>query len=262
LLIDYLSLFGLAAMGLALVFRGGRWRGFTAFAAGAALPMLALVAYQQIVFGDWVKPTIVRTNPVFVSATRTWGAIGPIDPNALWRLLLSPYRGLFLYSPVLLFAVVGAWRLWKEGDRVLVGVCVGAGVAIWLLVASFNGWWGGFCNGPRYLMGAIPLLVLLLPPMSQLPLAGRALYLATLALSAANMIAISAVEVMVAETDTNPLYGFTYSRLFSGQYPVSQWSTNAGLWMLGHRPPVDVALFILLVGVGVWLLWRREPAVG
>jgi len=259
-LIDYLAVFSLAAIGTAVIFRDRKWPQVAAFAAGAAGPILLLLSYQKIVFGGALTATVVTTNPVFVSAGHAWGAVGGIDAEALWRLLISPYRGLFVYCPALLFAAVGGWRRWRDGERALVGVCGFGTVATLLLVASFNGWWAGFSNGPRYLIGTIPLLVMLLPQMSELPVLERALYATTLVLSAANMAVIAAVDVMVAETDTNPLYGFTYSRFLAGQYPVSQWSTNAGIW-LGLRPPFDVALFGLLVVVGLFLLWQpgRPP---
>src|SRR5207237_6410663 len=71
--------------------------------------------------------------------------------QGLAGLLLSPARGLFVYSPVLLFSIVGlagAWR--KGGDGLLRALGVGA-VLVVLVHARWWAWWGGATYGPRLL---------------------------------------------------------------------------------------------------------------
>jgi hypothetical protein len=97
-------------------------------------------------------------------------------------LLFSPGRGLFLYSPVLLFAVVGAVR----GRRsVLYRSCAIALVAYVVVVANVSQWWGGECFGARKLAEALPLLAVLLVPAVDAIVHTRwlRLYLALLAVS-------------------------------------------------------------------------------
>ncbi len=88
----------------------------------------------------------------------------PILP-ALAGLLFSPGKGLFFYSPFLLF--LGGW--WKRcrdesGDRRL-SLLLGAGVVAQILLYSRTDWRGGYSYGPRYLVDLLPVLVFLLVPV-------------------------------------------------------------------------------------------------
>ena len=68
-----------------------------------------------------------------------------------------------------------------------------------------------------------------------------------LALSACNMLTLSAVDLMIDEADRNPLYGFAWRRLVAGDYPHLLDATNLGQW-LGLLPPWDLVAFGLLFG--------------
>jgi hypothetical protein len=74
-------------------------------------------------------------------------------------LLLSPSRGLFIYSPVLVLAVPRLWRPDPEAPRWLAYAVIGvAGYLV--LLSAYVPWWGGYCYGPRYLTDLLPILVL------------------------------------------------------------------------------------------------------
>ena len=65
--------------------------------------------------------------------------------EALIANLISPSRGLFFYTPVLIFAIGGAILriragLWRLFDSLLAGGMV----AHWLAISAFPHWWGGF----------------------------------------------------------------------------------------------------------------------
>src|SRR5262249_8951467 len=79
---------------------------------------------------------------------------------------ISPGRSLWLYSPILLLAVVGALRLLKAGHWPLV---IGPSLLILLFSVSYGAtqtanWWGGIGWGPRYLVPLIPVLMLWIFP--------------------------------------------------------------------------------------------------
>ena len=76
-------------------------------------------------------------------------------------LLLSPGRGLFVYSPVLLFAIVGLVRGRRQPLYPLCALAAGAYV-----VAAANGWdwYGGQSFGARRITDILPLLAVLLVP--------------------------------------------------------------------------------------------------
>lgn len=81
---------------------------------------------------------------------------------ALHGLLFSPSRGLFVYSPIFLSAVLGSilfrHDLKKHALSWLIVLWVVGHV---LVVARFPNWWGGFSFGPRLLADILPGLVLL-----------------------------------------------------------------------------------------------------
>jgi hypothetical protein len=136
-LVEYPGLFGLAAVGCALLTPRTRWRQRFAFAAGAAGPLLGLAVYQKLAFGGFLTTAVSQGNPIFRDSVRAFGVLGEIDPGAVSGLLLSSYRGLFLYCPVLLFAALGAWQRWRSGSRMLVVACLGAFAASVAFVGSF-----------------------------------------------------------------------------------------------------------------------------
>lgn len=100
-------------------------------------------------------------------------------------LLVSPSRGLLVFSPVMIFAGWGAWRAWRRGPGWLRAVA--AIVALSYIPASTHlGWWGGWSYGYRLVVDLTPLLALLLIPVigdiCRRPLL-RALFALTLAWS-------------------------------------------------------------------------------
>ncbi|PYQ63206.1 MAG: hypothetical protein DMF53_10820, partial [Acidobacteria bacterium] len=110
--------------------------------------------------------------------------------SGLGGLLLSPTRGLFVFSPFLLFLVL-AWRHLPRdrGERGLT-LAMGAGVVLQLLLYAKTDWRGGVFWGPRYLTDLLPLLLwMLVPVVAGLRGLGRACFL--LAVGAA--VAIEAV---------------------------------------------------------------------
>ena len=75
------------------------------------------------------------------------------------RILFYPYRGLFFYSPFLLFSIPGLILMFrKESEEALLII-----FSLLLLVATLSmrrTWWGGYCFGERYLLPLIPFLFL------------------------------------------------------------------------------------------------------
>ncbi len=94
--------------------------------------------------------------------------------TGLAGLLVSPSRGLFVYSPVLLFLFPSLYVWLHSGvsrGRVVLLISLWFSVAHLLLYACFPRWWAGDCFGPRYMADVLPCLVILLIPV--LPLLDR-----------------------------------------------------------------------------------------
>ena len=75
--------------------------------------------------------------------------------------LFSPSRGLFVYSPVFILAVIGLFfRVHDQRRLYLMSI---AGSALYLLsIMFYRKWWGGYNYGPRYLVEIVPFMILLL----------------------------------------------------------------------------------------------------
>jgi hypothetical protein len=82
-----------------------------------------------------------------------------IGVEGLAGLLVSPNRGLFIFSPVALVAAAGLRESFAGGARSPQRWCLLALVAQVSFYASYSVWWGGHTYGPRYLLDVLPLAV-------------------------------------------------------------------------------------------------------
>jgi hypothetical protein len=132
-------------------------RQLPAFLASGVPPILFHLAYNARYFGHPLRAQWSLTDSTPFSTPLWQGLAG---------LLVSPGRGLFVYSPVFLFSLVGlglAWR--RDGDRLLRWLGAGALLTV-LLHSRWMAWWGGWTYGPRYLADVTPILALALYPLA------------------------------------------------------------------------------------------------
>lgn len=79
-------------------------------------------------------------------------------------VLVSPGRGLFVYSPVLLLSLVGIARVWHDGPGLLRALSLGLPLVV-LVAGKWFMWWGGHTFGPRLLADLAPVLCFFLYPL-------------------------------------------------------------------------------------------------
>lgn len=87
-----------------------------------------------------------------------WGAAS----NFL-GLLISPNRGIFVYTPIALFSLAGLFCIKKIMLPRLRTFLYVSAVAMFLQVfvySCFTIWWAGYSYGPRFLAGMLPLVVM------------------------------------------------------------------------------------------------------
>lgn len=87
--------------------------------------------------------------------------------EGLAGVLVSPSRGLFIYSPIFLFIVHGVYVWFKEGRKYIPVLYTLSLICIFLhvlLISKFKVWWGGYVYGPRYFTDVLPFLIILLIP--------------------------------------------------------------------------------------------------
>jgi len=86
--------------------------------------------------------------------------------EALAGILISPSRGLFIFSPILLFSLYGIMLKIREKRWNALDSAVAAIIALHtLLLTLFPCWWGGHSYGPRLYCDMIPLFCYFLIPI-------------------------------------------------------------------------------------------------
>jgi hypothetical protein len=162
-----------AALGLGFA---ARWpKAIPRLALWASPVVLFVLAYQWWAFGAPLRHGFSGTLSRF---SEPWG-VGQLG------LLLSPAKGLFVFTPVALVALVGLARALRRADRALPLACGAAFLAHLLLTGRWSEWHGGESWGPRLLTGALPVLFLFLPEgLTVTRLAGTALAIASVGVQA------------------------------------------------------------------------------
>lgn len=234
---------------------GRRPRDWGRFLLGAVPLPLVLAAYNIAAFGSPLKQgygTGHLMSSLHVSRRILDGA--PV-------LLLGPGRGLFVYSPVLLFAVVGAIR----GRRVgLYRACTAAIVLYLLVTANLEIWWGGETFGPRRLGDVLPLFAVLLVPA--LDVLARPLWRTVFAVA----LAWSVFVELLAAAAWLPDDWFGTHDLFKVSTWWNPWDneivdmlTSGSSW-----PKLALMMLIALGGLlaatvaqWIWASFARRPAV-
>lgn len=133
-----------APLGIALLVQR-RWKDtavFGAFCLGAAGLTVLL---NHAMFGRWLQ----GPQPWLPGDFKT-GAVG---------LLTASDHGLLLFAPVLISAAIG-WPALLKAHRREALTALGAIAGLYCLIAPFGLWPGGYCYGPRYLLPALPLMML------------------------------------------------------------------------------------------------------
>jgi hypothetical protein len=82
-------------------------------------------------------------------------------------LLLSPSRGLLAFSPAMVFALWGFVRVFRDSRFGALRPVALAALALFLVVARWFGWAGGWCYGPRLLVDVVTLLTFLAIPVAE-----------------------------------------------------------------------------------------------
>ena len=87
------------------------------------------------------------------------GRFGSIVPYV--GLLISPSRGLFVYTPIVLLSILGYFKISQISDIKIQKFLMmfGFSIPIQIIVyGSFEMWWAGWSYGPRFLTGMLPVL--------------------------------------------------------------------------------------------------------
>ena len=165
------------AIGLFIVW--SRRRGALWLLAGAAIPFVALLYYNFSFIGNVVGGYALGKRPDEVFFRLDWSGV----PG----LLVSPTRGLLIFTPFLVFLPVGLMQRLRTPSSRWLTVALSIAAAAQLLLYSQTDWRAGVSWGPRYLTDLLPIFMWMLAPAS-LVLRLRARSLLILAMAASVVV--------------------------------------------------------------------------
>jgi hypothetical protein len=138
------------------------WKYLIRYTLGFIAVMLPYVAYNWTTYGNILPPNSYQ---LFQKLTTL-----PRFLEAMAGTLISPSRGLFIFSSIFLFSIYGmvirakhGQLSWRRIDPYLIGIIIGH----WLIVSSFYDWDGSWSLGPRYFTDITPCLVYFLIPVAE-----------------------------------------------------------------------------------------------
>lgn len=121
------------------------------FFGGLLPPLLLLLFYNALRSGDPLQTGYDLT------------IFSPEILTGLYKLLFSPLRGLFVYSPVLLLSLPGMIWLWRWHRGAMLLVAGASGITLLLFATWSSG--EGLSWGSRFLVPLVPLLSICLAPL-------------------------------------------------------------------------------------------------
>ncbi len=204
--------------------------------------------------------------------------------SGIFGLTISPYRGLFWYSPVLLLALPG-WLMLRRHFSRLAWLILALVIFQFAMFAAWWSWDGGVTWGPRFLLPIIPLMAFALAP-----LIAEAAKKRWLALVLIGFVGLSCfIQLLGAYYDhlvflsyqVNVLWGGDITRwrtdfldalltdpyqnaivghlalLISGWPLIADWSLNGASPLLWIAP-----VSLIMIGLAVLIIRAVPPKVG
>lgn len=136
--------------------------------------------------------------------------------NGLSGILFSPARGLFIYSPILIFSFVGIILCWIKPEFLLLRYLSIGVIANLFLYSKFFMWWGGSTYGPRLLADLSPILCLFFYPIKNF-LTKRS-------------TKIIFVVLMIFSIAAHAIGAYAYDPYFDSNLHIDSSSNTAWLW--------------------------------
>jgi len=117
------------------------------FSVGVIVAFLPMLISRQIVFGN---PFVLG---MYAKVPWNWKSA------AFLPVLFSRGHGIFLWTPILLLALLGLWALGRK-DAGLAGILLAMSVAFYTLISVYPWWYGTLSFGNRFFVSLTPIFVL------------------------------------------------------------------------------------------------------
>jgi hypothetical protein len=234
---------------------------------------LFVLLYYRKYFVKYMLWSLVIAIPFFLTNYITFSALLPpyyhsygvfLIPSIdrLLGPLISPSRGLFIYTPIFLFSFYGFYLKLQEfrtnyPESILDILLAGIIFAHFLLIAIWFIWWGGYSIGARMFSDMIPFQIYFLIPVIPL-LASRSKLITPLRLAFAACLLVSlAIQYMGVATEAMWAWNYIPTRVEYDQARLWDWSDPPFLrgltWLENLFPPnlqADPAEIHIICNVG------------
>ena len=141
------------------------------FVLGLVPPALLLALYNKVYIGSFLDVGYGRSAVKTIFENEIGFYPGSFI-ETLSGLFISPARGMFIYSPILLFSLLGLILLFKKkvlpkksNLRLLLIYSVPFILLFTVTTAKWKFWWGGSVYGYRMVVDLVPLFILLMAPV-------------------------------------------------------------------------------------------------
>ena len=261
------TLAALGALALAAVWPNRAWRRLVVFGVAAAVPLLIIGLYNTARFGGPLETGYHFAQGEGFTVNPLFGAYG---------LLLSPYKGILWYSPVIILSLIG-WPFLRRREPLLAWSTAGFVVLQVILFSAWWSWHGGITWGPRFLVPVLPLLAVWLAPVVERSWTSRPWRVAVavpvvLSIGAGALGTLVGYQPYIAYL-THEVWGGDFAGVSAGHYDwlVSDWGLSPLVGhlalLLGGWPPdgassivqVVAGAGLIVLGTGLaWLAYRRR----
>lgn len=173
--------------------------------------------------------------------------IGYPSFTILLKSLISPAKGIFIFSPVLLLSILGLWGIYKRGlKKEVVFLCSAIGLFL-LYNSGYSNWEGGLTVGTRYLIPVFPFLGFCLLGLNR----KYYRYLIPVAIfSFLINFSITATATHIAENEKNPIINVIFKRITTGNLGYNWGNLFLGLKGYYSLLPYFLLLLLLFIGIG------------
>ena len=216
---------------------------------GVLLPALVIGGFNYAAYGDPLHLGYSQVKSEYYNARMSEGLVGIHWPSLanLYLLLLSPAKGMFFWSPVLLCGLIGCLMMIKHQRREGL-LLTGMFLSYLLLFSGHFEAGGGAGLGPRHLTPLIaPLLLAGVWWAARSGAAGRGMFI-SLAFLSSQFSAIGVMtEPQMPDRVVNPIWEFALPMAFDGVGP-------GNLFGLPDKWALIIGLILLLA---LWLIALR-----
>lgn len=231
--------------------------------AGASLFVLPLFVHNYFIYND-IFASGYTLNSDFPGMREGYFGITTPKMEVLFNLLFSSYKGLFWFSPLLLFVPLALYRIWQlPGQKGLVLTITSITLYYLLWNSGYFYWSGGGSLGPRYITPILPFLCFALAMLwftSSRVLKGILIVF----FGVSFLITLASVSISMT-TELTPNVNAVLDYVFPRFYDANNLQTSLLLKLIfpsmkDHNHLALLPLYIVIVSGLSYIIWQLRSA--